>query len=101
MKLANEAVDNVRREEVKTNPILIGTRYYWLHNPENFTVKQRNDQTKISKRNLKTARAYRYKLALQEVFKTIKSEDAEIELKKLISWGLNPESFQLLILQKC
>jgi transposase len=51
-------------------------------------VKQRNALTKISKRNLKTARAYRYKLALQEVFKTIKSEDAEIELKKIISWGL-------------
>lgn len=53
IKLLNQAVDQVRMEEVKLNPILKGTRYIWLHNPEDLTERQRNELTKLSKRNLK------------------------------------------------
>jgi transposase len=34
MKILNDAVDQVRREEVKTRPELIRTKYLWLMNPK-------------------------------------------------------------------
>jgi len=37
----NEAVDQVRRVEQKDNPALKKTRYVWLKNRANLTVKQR------------------------------------------------------------
>ena len=35
MKLMNEAIDKVRREEQSHNILLKKTRYLWLKNPEN------------------------------------------------------------------
>jgi transposase len=88
MKLANQAVDQVRRAESRITPILKGTKYLWLYNPENLTDSQREDLTKLSKRNLKTARAYRFKLALQHIYThSCTPENAEYQLKKLINWG--------------
>ena len=40
MKLINEAVDQVRREEAKGNPFLKGTRYLFLKNEVNLSTKQ-------------------------------------------------------------
>jgi len=40
MKLMNEAVDKVRREEQSHNALLKKTRYVWLKNPENLTTSQ-------------------------------------------------------------
>jgi len=39
LKIINEAVDKVRKEEVGTNKLLKGTRYIWLKNYNNLTVK--------------------------------------------------------------
>nr|WP_274379398.1 transposase [Alkalihalobacterium alkalinitrilicum] len=41
MKLINEALDQVRRVEQHEDPILKKTRYIWLKNEQNLTVKQR------------------------------------------------------------
>ena len=41
MKLMNQAVDQVRREEQSQNSNLKRTRYIWLKNPEKLTKKQR------------------------------------------------------------
>ena len=35
LKIINEAVDSVRKQEVATNNILKGTKYIWLKNYEN------------------------------------------------------------------
>ena len=40
-KIVNEAVDQVRREEVATNEILKKTRFMWLTNPKNLTRAQK------------------------------------------------------------
>ncbi len=40
MKLIGEAVDEVRRSEVKARPELKGTRYVWAKNQPNLTAKQ-------------------------------------------------------------
>lgn len=40
MKLMNNAVDKVRREEQSRNSLLKRTRFIWLKNPDNLTIKQ-------------------------------------------------------------
>jgi len=66
MKLVNEAVDQVRREEQKERLELKKSRYAWLKNPRNLTHKQADQLEALSKLGLKTARAYQMKLAFQE-----------------------------------
>ena len=70
MKLLNEAVDQVRREEQKEHPELKKSRYVWLKNPKNLTVKQQTmlEDLNVKERNLKTARAYQIKLTFQELY---------------------------------
>ena len=40
MKIINEAVDEVRRQEQKERPELARTRYIWLKNPGNLNLSQ-------------------------------------------------------------
>lgn len=66
MKIVNEAVDKVRREEQREQPLLKKSRYVWLKNPENLTVEQRDILYNLEGLNLKTAKAYQMKLNLRE-----------------------------------
>ena len=71
MKKVNEAVSDVRREEAKHQDILTKTRYLWLKNRDKLTKKQEttlNDILALRNMNLKTVRAYKIKLAFQELF---------------------------------
>jgi transposase len=70
MKLMNKALDEVRRQEQKENSVLKKTRYIWLKNVENLTEDQKETLRKLggASSNLKVARAWRLKLALQDVF---------------------------------
>ena len=60
LKIINEAVDEVRREEQQSHPELKRTRYLWLKNPGN--LKEHQVATlaalQVKNMNLKTARAY-------------------------------------------
>ena len=71
MKVLNEAVDEVRREESKTRPELSKSRYVWLKNPENLLRGQREQLAALTlpRLNLKTARAWHLKLNFQELFR--------------------------------
>ena len=40
VKIVNEAVDTVRKEEVRDNPLLKGSKYIFLSKPENLTDRQ-------------------------------------------------------------
>ena len=88
MKLMNKALDEVRRQEQKENSTLKKTRYLWLKNIENL----REDQKAILRElggassNLKVARAWRIKLALQDVF-TYDSHWAPYFLDKWYWWA--------------
>jgi transposase len=66
MKIVNEAVDKVRREEQQTQTELKKSRYVWLKNPENLTVKQRDQLYDLEGRNLNTVKAYHMKLNLRD-----------------------------------
>lgn len=88
MKIINDAVDQVRREEQKDRPELKKSRYVWLKNPEHLTPKQQAvfESLNVKKLNLKTARAYQIKLNFQELYNQPKPL-AETFLKKWYFWA--------------
>ena len=88
VKIVNNAVDEVRRQEQRIRPELIKTRYHWGRNPENLTRKQKEKVSKLQMKtcNLKTARAYQIKLAFQEFYQQ-PIELAEAFLKKWYFWA--------------
>lgn len=57
VKIVNDAVDEVRREEQKSRPELKKTRYAWLRNETNLSTGQRETINSLAHSNLKTARA--------------------------------------------
>ena len=86
MQLMNEALDEVRRQEQQYVSDLKYSRYVWLKNRPNLTAAQARLFEDLSRRNLKTARAYRMKLALQEVYRSPDRTTAEEGLKRLYWW---------------
>ncbi len=88
MKIINEAVDEVRRQEQKDRPELAKSRYIWLKNPDNLKQSQINTLEKLTVRklNLKTSRAYHIRLNFQELFNQ-SPETAKTFLKKWYFWA--------------
>lgn len=68
MKLVNEALDQVRRQEEAVQPLLKKSRYAWLKNRVNLTENQEVVLTKLKDMDLATGRAYRMKLSLQKMW---------------------------------
>lgn len=66
IKLANEALEIVRRAEVATEPALKRTRYHWLKDSSNWTRKEINLHW-LRHKGLKTARAWRLKERLRDI----------------------------------
>src|SRR6266581_3990596 len=86
VKLINEAVDEVRRAEQKSRTELNKSRYLWLKNPQNLSDRQRTQLESLSGSNLKTGRAYRMRLAFQELYAQPAGE-ANAFLKKWYFWA--------------
>ncbi|OFY16410.1 MAG: hypothetical protein A2X11_15445 [Bacteroidetes bacterium GWE2_42_24] len=84
VKVITEAVDKVRREEAKSNPILKSSRFVLLKNQKNLTEKQRQKlfEIRISKVNLKTLRSYDLKESFQQIFYAGSSEIFKALLNK-------------------
>ncbi len=90
IKHANEAVDNVRKKEAKTNSELKSTKYIWLKNDENLTENQRITKEKLSSKHLKTSRAYSMRVELQDIYdKCYDRVTAETRPEKLCSWMMH------------
>lgn len=89
IKLINEAVDEVRRQEAKTNPLLKSSRYIFLKNRQNHTPKQREtfENFSLSQTNLKTMKAYHLKETFQQIYQTNNPEDFLAKLKKWYFWA--------------
>jgi len=88
LKILNEAVDEVRRQEQQSRPELKRTRYIWLKNPENLKENQATtlETLQVKKLNLKTARAYHIRLNFQE-FWNQPLQEAETFLKRWYFWA--------------
>ena len=101
--LANEAMDTVRRDEMREQPgsvrAAMGTQHkavkgmLWgmRKHPADWTGAQTNTMHRLQHSNLKSARAWRLKQALRSVYATgVTSncpEMAEAALKRWISWA--------------
>ncbi len=88
VKLLNEAVDQVRREEQHEHPELKKTRYVWLKNPWNHTEGQAEAYNDLRGGRLKTARAYHLKLSFQDLFLVSNAPEAETLLKEWYNWAI-------------
>lgn len=89
VKVINEALDKVRKTEVSEQPQLKKTKYLWLKNKTNLNTEQELKLQKMSKMNLKTGRAYRLKIAFQDIYNMNYSKDiAELEFKEWIQWAV-------------
>jgi transposase len=82
----NEAVDDVRIEEQRQNPELKKTKYIWLKNETNLKDEQKETFTRLKDSNLQTGRAYRLKLAMQELW-TTPHLLADVYLREWIGWA--------------
>jgi transposase len=91
LAVVNQALDMVRRQERATNQakrdLLKHTRYLWLKNPTNLTKKQTSWLEDIKSMDLKTARAYHLKTALQRLWEHTDPAQAEKYLRKWYFWA--------------
>lgn len=89
IKSMNDALDKVRRREQKEDSALKHSRYLWLRNPGNLKPSQQSALADLTKLNLKTVRAYRIKLALQDVYSMAPDrESGEAMLRKWYNWAV-------------
>jgi transposase len=89
VKLVNEAVDEVRRSEVRTHPILKKKRYSFLKNWDNLTEEQRTEieQLELSSLKLKTVRALHLRESFQDIYEADSVEEFELLLDKWYYWA--------------
>ena len=87
MKMMNEAVDEVRKQEQSTIKELNNSKYLWLKNEKNLSEKQSERFLCLKNQNLKTVRAYNIKLNLQEFWSLQNRKEATKYLKKWYFWA--------------
>lgn len=89
IKMLNNAVNDIRKEEVKKQTILKKAKYVLLKNEENLTEKERKkyDEVKLSKLNLKSERAQRIRLAFKEIYDQESYSDYKKKLKEWYFWA--------------
>lgn len=90
VQLINKAIDEVRRAETKDQPCLKGTRYLWLKDAGKWTQAQREAHAVLlPTRGLKTARAWRIKESLREIYAAdLTRGEAEKLLRKWHGWAI-------------
>lgn len=94
-QLVHDALDAVRRAEVKDEASLKGSRWGLLKKPKDWTKEQINDMHWLQRSGLKTARAWRMKHRYQEIHQLCRDgADPEPLIRAWISWArrsrLNP-----------
>ena len=88
VKLVNDAVDQVRRAESKDRPQLKYSRYLWLMNERRLSIDQSLSLEALCRMNLKTARAYRIRLAFQDIYDCPSRDWGELVLNRWYSWAI-------------
>lgn len=78
VKYINEAIDKIRRREVKHHQELKNSRYALLKNPENLTQKQQIHFNAIADANYEVSKAWQVRENFKDLFKA----------KKLCAWSL-------------
>ena len=91
LKIINEGVNNVRKEEAKDNPILKGAKFSVLKNDDNLSKKQRKkkEELQMSELNLKTIQAMHIRENFQGIYQASTEEDFKYLLEKWYLWASN------------
>jgi transposase len=98
--MANEAMDGVRRQEMKDEPqavkealgdnerkLLKSLTWGMRRNPQGWSVKQTNAMHWLQRSTLKSARAWRLKMALRAVYAKTAQENCAVQAKAdLLGW---------------
>lgn len=89
LKIINQAVDKVRKEEAQSHDILKSTKYIFLKNHRNLSKLQSKKLSELAmpKLNLKAIRALHIRENFQEIYNAETQEDFEILLKKWYFWA--------------
>jgi transposase len=91
LKIINDAVDAVRREEAKTNPLLKKTRYIFLKNHGNLTASQRakKEELQLADLNLRSMEALRMRETFQQIYHAETEKDFSELLHQWLDWVLH------------
>lgn len=88
IQMANHALDEVRREEQRSEPALKRTRWGWLKDFKKWTHQQIQDMHWLTRMRLKTARAWRLKEALRDIYlHCVDVASAAAALSRWMSWA--------------
>ena len=88
VKLAGEALNKVRRAELKHQPELKGIRWATLKSSKDWTLEQIQDMHWLQRSGLKTARAWRLKERLRDIVALARQgQPVELLLRAWISWA--------------
>jgi transposase len=87
MKMINDAIDQVRREEQHRNAELKNSRYMWLKNPCDLSSIEKEKLGSLKDMNLMTAKAYNFKLSLKDFWTFNDALLAEDYLKRWYYWA--------------
>ena len=88
LKLVHDAMDQVRRSEVKQDASLKGSRWALLKPAKDWSFQQITDMHWLQRSGLKTARAWRMKERYKEIHQRYRTgEDPEPLLRSWISWA--------------
>ena len=85
IKLTNEAVDEVRRQEAKTNFQINGRRHIFLKNVDHLTLEEKETLSRLEPQNLDTIQAMQIRLNLQQLF-TMDAKTARRFLDRWNAW---------------
>lgn len=88
---ANEAVDEVRRAELRRCETgvwesLRRSQWLWRKNPENLTEQEQARLAKIDQKNLRTAKAYQMRLVLQDIYRSPQEAVASRRFRTWCRW---------------
>ena len=78
VKYLNKGIDETRKEEVKTEPLLKKAKYVMLKKSENLTDKQKAKFMEINQANLLTSRAWKMRENFMEIFEKQTTEESSI-----------------------
>jgi transposase len=88
---ANQAVDEVRRAEVRLGgagvwEALRRSQWLWRKNPENLTEPEAARLAQIDQKNLRTAKAYQMRLVLQDIYRSATATIARQRFRVWCRW---------------
>lgn len=91
IKNVSEAVDKVRRDEVRLGgkgvwEALHKSQWLWRKNPENLRPEEQARLAKIRDKNLGTAKAYQMRLVLQDIYRSATAASARHRLRVWCRW---------------